>query len=1069
MEPGHPPPRDSGDPLGRSHDVTVDPRVTSADASLGTPPLGSGELPRLADPVPLGAGGMGEVVSVRDRSLRRRVAMKVLRGDGQTPPSPDRLARFVREAQVKGQLEHPNIVPVHDLATDERGRPYFTMKLVRGRSLQDVISAGDEPLPELLRILLAACDAVAFAHDRGVVHRDLKPANVMVGDFGEVQVMDWGVAKVLRGGAEADTSDAGASVAEEDEPRGDATATLLGSVVGTPAYMAPEQARGDSAAATGATDVYALGAILYAILTGEPPVEAPDTARVLYRVAHGEIPWPCERSPDRAVPRDLDAVVRRAMALEPAARYPSVLAFAAEVRAFLEGRLVDAADYDVLDVVSKWVRRHRTVSVVSGVAAVLLALMGTAFVRNQAVERRRAVEAEGRAVAALEEARTAQSQEARERRRAEDTLAWSRFVEALALADAGRLRDADVRLDVLEAEDARRAVAPLAVAAARWDLALRGLDVETLTLDGGRGAARAACLDAGGRRAYVGSEDGSLVEWDAATGARLRSFAGDAHAVTALALSPDATRLAAGDASGGVRLVALDTGAVADRWALDGEVESLAWAPDGSRLAASTAAGTVHVLAPGTAALLAIAARPPCPAAFLAGGARLAVATHPASPARPRVDVRDATTGALLATCCEHADAIRALAATRDGALLVTGSEDKTLAAWRAATGRRERTFAGHEYGVKAAALATDGRTLASGSYDRTVRTWDLATGAELRRFTGHGDRVTSVAASDLGAVVLSGSRDGTAKVWSTAPWRGLRAWDLDAGPGAALAVAPDGGRVAVTSAAAGALLVSLDATTPEVLAPPSDAADRLAVAFDGTGERLLTVRCGGDCAVAAWTPGAGWSQVATLESDGQPWDAVGLSRDAALAWAWTRAGGGTLRLVDVRSREIRELAGVASRVAACRLDAGAEAATCALTDGTLLFVAWQDGGRRDARADLEAPRASFTAAFAQDGRHALLGDGESGAVAWVEVATGRVAASLAGVRSVLAVDVSDDGRCGALGTDGGLVTVVDLAAGREVASLPAGGNVGALRFLPDGRGLVVLDRAGRLSLWDFE
>ncbi len=271
----------------------------------------------------LGRGGMGTVFLAEDRVLGRKVAVKVV-GTGASDPGA--AARMLREARVIARLEHPGIIPVHDAGTLPDGRMFYAMKRVDGRRLDEIASGA--PLPERLRTFQKVCEAVAFAHAHGVLHRDLKPENVMVGPFGEVLVMDWGVARVVEAAPEARPQAPAAS------PPG---ATAEGTIVGTPAYMSPEQASGRSRVGT-ATDVYALGGLLYFLLTGRPPFDA-ETARRRTRGEAGLEPEPARRA-DASVPAALEAICTRAMAAEPAARYASAEELAAEVARYLDGARV---------------------------------------------------------------------------------------------------------------------------------------------------------------------------------------------------------------------------------------------------------------------------------------------------------------------------------------------------------------------------------------------------------------------------------------------------------------------------------------------------------------------------------------------------------------------------------------------------------------------------------------------------------------------------------------------------------------------------------------------------------
>jgi len=265
----------------------------------------------------LGEGGMAGVYRVQDRALNREVALKVISvGDAAS----NLAMRLLQEAHVIARLEHPGIVPVHDAGTLADGRVFYTMKLVQGRSLNQCDVSG---LPERLRLFHKICDTVSFAHSRGVLHRDLKPQNIMVGAFGEVLVMDWGLSKLLGGSerpAECDQT-AGA----EARP-----VTAHGSVLGTPGYMAPEQARGDVTALDHRADIYSLGAVLKFLLANV-----------------------------RAVPRAVSAIVGKAMKVDPAHRYGSVEELSSDVAHYLDGLPVSAYPEGALRRLWRWAGKNR--------------------------------------------------------------------------------------------------------------------------------------------------------------------------------------------------------------------------------------------------------------------------------------------------------------------------------------------------------------------------------------------------------------------------------------------------------------------------------------------------------------------------------------------------------------------------------------------------------------------------------------------------------------------------------------------------------------------------------------
>jgi serine/threonine protein kinase len=273
------------------------------------------------------------------------VALKVV---STAAARPEIVERMRAEARVIARLEHPGIVPVHDAGMLPDGRVYYAMKRVDGKRLDQL--AGGMALPERLRAFQRICEAVAFAHAHGVVHRDLKPENVMIGPFGEVLVMDWGVARVLADGAGESSASPG--------PASPSSSTAAGTIIGTPAYMAPEQAEGSTDRIGAAADIYALGAILHFLLSGRAPFDAAAAERRVRGEARLAPVPPRRIDPD--VPRPLESIVLRAMALEPQERYGAASELAAEVARFLDGERVLAHREGVLERAGRFFSRYRT-------------------------------------------------------------------------------------------------------------------------------------------------------------------------------------------------------------------------------------------------------------------------------------------------------------------------------------------------------------------------------------------------------------------------------------------------------------------------------------------------------------------------------------------------------------------------------------------------------------------------------------------------------------------------------------------------------------------------------------
>jgi tetratricopeptide (TPR) repeat protein len=319
-------------------------------------------------------GGMGRIVAAEDRRLGRKVALKEL-----LDPSADQVGRFQREALITARLQHPGIVPVYEAGRWPGGEPFFAMKLVSGRPLDKVIGEATklEDRLALLPRLAAACDAIAYAHSQRIIHRDLKPGNVLIGDFGETVVIDWGLAKDL------DADDSLESANRAPRPKrptesGSSTLTVAGAVMGTPAYMAPEQARGETVDQR--ADVFALGAMLYHLLAGVPPYAARTATDVIAAAALGKVVPLVQR--EKRAPRELVAIVERAMAPLPVDRYESAAGLADELRRYLTGQLVGAHRYTALQRVGRFVKRHRAAVTIATIALAGFAVGGSIAVRN---------------------------------------------------------------------------------------------------------------------------------------------------------------------------------------------------------------------------------------------------------------------------------------------------------------------------------------------------------------------------------------------------------------------------------------------------------------------------------------------------------------------------------------------------------------------------------------------------------------------------------------------------------------------------------------------------------------
>lgn len=477
--------------------------LVKSDPSLRAPtaPSSSQSLPvidRLRYKIigEVGRGGLGRVFRARDLYLDRQVAVKELI-DNEAGAQ----RRFTREALITARLQHPAIVPIYDAGTADQG-PFYSMKLVAGRSLAEAIADAKtlDARLALLPSVIAVCDAMAYAHSQKIIHRDLKPQNVLVGDFGETVLIDWGLAKDLE--------------SEEAESAGpykasmSATETLDGAVMGTPAFMAPEQAApGDPVDER--ADVYALGSMLYFLGSGIAPHAGKTLDEILVKVMSGEIMPLREREP--RIPEDLAAIVTKAMQREPKHRYPTAKELSEDLHKFQLGKLVGAKTYTRRERLQRWASKHRRVLAVSGMALAILVVYGGWSLKQIFAERQRAEEAAERAKRNAEEA---------EQQR-DKAVAQALLVRARQYAATGHAAEELAVLRVLARPDARAGSRELAIT----DGGLIWKGHQRLAMALGREVGLALRSADGSR--FVASEPGAIVAWDAATGKQLARHAYD--------------------------------------------------------------------------------------------------------------------------------------------------------------------------------------------------------------------------------------------------------------------------------------------------------------------------------------------------------------------------------------------------------------------------------------------------------------------------------------------------------------------------------------------------------------
>ena len=809
-------------------------------------------------------GGMGVILKIWDKDLRRTLAMKASfhhfsdLDAGEVPPAAQEIvARFVDEAQITAQLDHPGIVPVHELGIDDDGRMYFTMRLVKGHTLDEIIrlARADKDgwnRPRAVGVMVRVCEAMAYAHAKGVIHRDLKPANIMVGDFGEVYVMDWGLAKVLgRHDPHERAWEAAASVLRS-QVRTDRLDDLLstpdsplltmdGMVLGTPTYMPPEQAEGRIDALDPRSDVYSVGALLYTLLTGRMPYvdpsEPPTAGKVIMALIEGPPAPVLELDP--GIPAELVAICEKAMARDPDERYQNMGEMAEDLRAFVENRVVRAYASGPMAEFRKWVHRNRGVAAAIALL-IIVTLGGSFFVAWMQNSRYVEVNETNKTIAQLlgkAEANERRAVENAERaHRNELQAARQGYLASLAAAN-GSLRMSEV----VEARD-RLSKCAEAYRGWEWDFLWYATDTSIRVLDDGQGRVTAVRFSPDGSRIVMGTAGDSMRIWDVATG---RSFPlPDApRAVTSLAFSRDGSRIAAASRGSNPRIWDAGSATLERMLPHDGDVTSVAFlGDDGARLVTGDDSGA-HVWDVAAQRRIATLSDENLVNSIAVSADDRYVVTADEEGAH----VFELESGEEKHTIPLDRDAT---CVTVHGGLIAVGSLDEMVRIVSLETGRVLHTLEGHTDGVTAVEFSVDGKRLVSSSFDRTLRVWNVASGAPIEVLRGHSDKIRCVHCS--ADVIVSGSDDGTLRLWRPIAGGHVVTLAGDQDYLAAVAVDPVRGLVAAASNGHGEVRIWDPATGAQVEELPDvDLASLSSLAFSPDGATLATA--GADHTIRFW------------------------------------------------------------------------------------------------------------------------------------------------------------------------------------------------------------------------
>jgi WD40 repeat protein/serine/threonine protein kinase len=1107
--------------------MSAAPPQSDQPSESRAPPANPHPLPEIPGYIiegQINVGGMGVIYRARDIAFDRDVAIKVLKD--QLLTNTRTLRRFLDEARITAQLQHPAIPPVHHIGTLSDGRPFLAMKLIKGDTLAELLDrealeaptcpAGDraaelaaprraEPAEarrpvdhqsHFVAVFAQVCQALAYAHSCKVIHRDLKPSNIMVGAFGEVQVMDWGIAKVLTGSPDEPETEPETERTEILIPRDPDSATQTGSILGTPAFMSPEQAGGAVEMVDERSDVFGLGAVLCTILTGEPPYSDPSPEAVWVQAILGMTAKAFTRLDACGADPELVVLAKWCLARERLDRPQDAGEVAKAVTSHLEEaedrarqaeleRVRVEGERAVAEAKALEERNTRREAEARGAAerarvkeqrkrrrvqlALVGAVLGVFVLAGFGVGLWGLWQAAKSARGDAERARDQIEDEKKQTETARDEAITLKGVAELAQArELAARRDVERERQKLEVFEYGRTVQ---VAHQEWRdgniLGARALLVGTkpglrgweyghvhrlcnsslLTIQGHTGVVGSASFSPDGTRIVTGSFDNTAKIWDAQTGKELLGLTGHTFGVKSASFSPDGTRIVTGSFDNTAKI-----------W----EVPSARrFPPQGGSLGA---AGGVERDSEGLARtgkiLLTLKGHTNFvnSAAFRADGARVVTASNDQT-----AKVWDAHTGKELLTLKGHTTWVASAAFSPDGDRIVTGSYDQTAKVWDAHTGKELLTLKGHTFGVRCVAFSPDGTRILTGSEDNMAKVWDAQTGKVLLVLKGHTLGVGSAAFSADGTRILTGCDDRTAKVWDAQTGKELLTLKEHALGVTSVSFSPDGTRI-VTGSYDYTAKVWHAKIGGGVLTFRGHEHAVTSAAFSPDGARIVTGSY--DHTAKVWDPQTG-KELLTIQNPSGNVQSVSYSPDGA------RIVGGcadhTARVWDAGTgKELLALTGHTSTVNAASFSPDGSRIVTASWDTTAKV--WDSHTGKELLTLKGHKFSVYSAGFSPDGARIVTSGDDKTAKVW-DTYTGKELLTIEGHTNWMrAAAFSPDGARIVTGSYDNTAKVWDAHTGSELFTLKGHTSVVyAASFSPDGTRIVTAGWDTAVKVWDAE